>query len=112
MENVASTENTAKVSDNLTVTRNGDVISVTSAKGETLRQTQIAARNNPLDGLTLDQALTYIDANVVDLASARTALKHLARIVFVIQAEREREKVGKAVLTPAPSGAPAATDTR
>jgi hypothetical protein len=77
----------------LTVAQNGDRVSVTSFKGDALRQAKNAAGNNPLDGLTLAQALAYIDANVVDLLSARIALKNLAQIVFVMQAEREREKV-------------------
>jgi hypothetical protein len=76
--------------NNLNVTRTGNQVSVTSTEGDAFRQTQTAANNNPLNGLTLAQALTYIDNNVTDLASARTALKHLTRLVFLLRAEYER----------------------
>ena len=71
----------------LNVTVNGAKVSITTPAGDTLRQTQAAAAT-PLDDLTLPQALTWIDANVNNLADARTALKHLARLVFVLKAKR------------------------
>lgn len=70
---------------------NGKVI-VKTPEGDRLRQDQGSAVNNPLDTLTLAQALTWIDNNVADLASARTALKQLAKLVFVLRAESKLRK--------------------
>jgi hypothetical protein len=71
---------------NQVVVVNGQVV-VKTPEGDRLRQDQAAAVNNPLESLTLAQALTWVDANVNDLASARTALKHLARLVFILRAQ-------------------------
>jgi hypothetical protein len=71
---------------------NGKQVTVSTHEGTALRQAQIAAAGNPLDGLTLPQALTWIDSNVSDLASARTTLKHLVKLIFVIKAEANRSK--------------------
>lgn len=38
---------------------------------------------NPLNGITVTQALTWIDANVTDLASAKVALKHMVKVIGV-----------------------------
>jgi hypothetical protein len=38
---------------------------------------------NPLDNLTVAQALAWIDANVTDLASARTALKQVVKVLGI-----------------------------
>ena len=74
------------------VTINGNRISVTTTEGDALRQSQQTAQTagNPLDNLTLAQALTWIDGNVNDVTSARSALKHLAKLVFVLRAEAQR----------------------
>lgn len=64
---------------------NGKVV-VKTPEGDRLRQDEAAAVNNPLETLTLAQALTWIDNNVTDLASARAGLKHLAKLVFVLRA--------------------------
>ena len=42
-------------------------------------------RTGPLAGLTSAQADTWIDANVLTLAGARTALKILARLVISLR---------------------------
>jgi hypothetical protein len=76
------------------VTVNGSRVSITTTEGETLRQAQQTAQTtgNPLDSLTLAQALAWIDTNVADLASARAALKHLAKLLFVMRAEVHRRQ--------------------
>jgi hypothetical protein len=56
---------------------------IKTPQGDQLRQDKLAAANNPLDGLTLTQALTWVDANVSDLASARSALKQIVKLIFV-----------------------------
>jgi len=74
------------------VSINGNRVTITTAEGDTLRQSKQTAQTagNPLDRLTLAQALSWIDGNVNDLTSARTALKHLAKLVFVLRAEAQR----------------------
>ncbi len=74
------------------VSVNGNRVAITTSEGDALRQSQQTAQTtgNPLDNLTLAQALTWIDSNVTDLNSARTALKHLATLVFVLRAEAQR----------------------
>ena len=47
-----------------TISLNGNNVSVSTPEGDAFRQTQAAATNNPLDNLTLSQALTWIDTNV------------------------------------------------
>jgi hypothetical protein len=69
---------------------NGNKVTVSTSTGQALRTDQAADTNNPIESLTLAQALTYIDNNVVDLASARVALKHLCKIVFVLRADYNR----------------------
>jgi hypothetical protein len=70
---------------------NGKVV-VKTPEGERLRQDESAAVNNPLESLTLSQALTWIDSNVNDLASARAALKHLAKLVFIVRARHNARR--------------------
>jgi hypothetical protein len=55
----------------------------TTPEGQAQRQAQADAGTNPFDALTLVQALAWIDANVTDLASARTALKQAAKMIFI-----------------------------
>jgi hypothetical protein len=74
------------------VTVSGNQVSVTTSEGDALRQSQQAGTSNPLDTLTLAQALTWIDANVTDLNSARLALKQLAKLLFILRADVQREK--------------------
>jgi len=38
---------------------------------------------NPLSNITFEQAETWIDNNVIDLATAKTALKKLARLIII-----------------------------
>lgn len=58
-------------------------IQITTNKGNAVRTAQTQAGANPLDNLTVTQALAWIDANVTDLASARTALKQMVKVVFI-----------------------------
>ncbi len=76
----------------MTVTINGKQITITTPEGDALRQAQQAAAGNPIDNLTLPDALSWIDANVVDLPSARAALKQMAKILFVLRAEIRRDR--------------------
>jgi hypothetical protein len=78
------------MSDKLNVKTSGNKVAISSDAGENLRQAKAAAANNPLDGLNLTQALTYLDANVTDVASVRAALKHITKLLFVLQASHER----------------------
>jgi hypothetical protein len=70
-------------------------ITLTTPEGDRFRQVKAAAANNPLDGLTLAQALQYIEDNVTNFASAKTALKHLTKLVFVLYAQQEVERKRK-----------------
>jgi hypothetical protein len=74
------------------VTINGNRATITTSEGDALRQSQQAAASNPIDGLTLAEALAWIDTNVVDLPSARAALKQLAKILFVVRAQAQRDR--------------------
>jgi len=74
----------------LQVSANGNSVTISTAAGDAFRQTQSAAANNPLDSLTLSQALTFIDTNVTDLNSARQVLKHLTKLIFLQRAEDSR----------------------
>ncbi len=76
------------------VTVVGDQVSITTTEGDALREAQLTsqAAGNPLDNLTLAQALTWIDSNVADLASTADALKHLAKLLFVLRAEVHRRQ--------------------
>lgn len=56
-----------------------------SPEGDARRQTEQQAGANPLDNLTLAQALAWIDANVTNLASVIVALKHIVRYLFVLR---------------------------
>jgi hypothetical protein len=75
------------------VTTNGNRVTITTTEGDALRQTQQAAVSNPIDSLTLADALAWIDANVVDLPSARAALKQLAKTMFVLRAQVQRDRL-------------------
>jgi hypothetical protein len=74
------------------VTVSGNQVSITTSEGDALRQSQQTGASNPLETLSLAQALTWIDANVTDLNSARLALKQLAKLLFVLRADLQREK--------------------
>jgi len=78
------------MAEKLNVKTNGNKVAISSDAGENLRQAKAAATSNPLDGLNLTQALAYLDANVTDVATARTALKNIVKLVFVLQASHER----------------------
>lgn len=56
----------------------------TTPEGDQLRQAQNDAGTNPIDSLTLAQALTYLQANVTDLPSAKTYIGLLTRLVFIL----------------------------
>ncbi len=74
------------------VTVNGNQVQITTSEGNTLRQAQQASSGNPIESLTLPEALAWIDSNVIDLVSARAALKHVAKTLFVLRAEIQRER--------------------
>lgn len=59
-------------------------------KGDALRTAKTQAGTNPLDGLTVTQALTWIDSNVTDLPSARTALKQMVKTLFILDRRVDR----------------------
>jgi hypothetical protein len=66
-------------------------VTITTTQGDKLRADQAAAASNPLNNLTLAQALTWIDSNLTDLASAKVALKQIVKALFMLQREVERE---------------------
>ncbi len=74
------------------LTVSGNKVTITTSEGDTLRQSLQAGASNPLDPLTLAQALTWIDSNATDLNSARIALKQLTKLVFILRADLQREK--------------------
>jgi len=58
-------------------------IQITTNTGDAIRTAQTQAGANPLENLTVTQALAWIDANVTDLASARTGMKHMVKYLFI-----------------------------
>lgn len=58
-------------------------IQITTTSGDAVRAAQTQAGANPLENLTVTQALAWIDANVTDLASARTGMKHIVKYLFI-----------------------------
>src|SRR5450755_2013185 len=80
----ASSPLVASVSDQL--------VKVSSASGQALRQAQAAAPGNPLDTLDVPQALAWIDANATDLNSLRAALKAVIALVIVQRADLQHTK--------------------
>jgi hypothetical protein len=66
-------------------------ITVTTPQGNALRADQVAAADNPLQGLTLAQALAWIDANPTDPASTQKVLKNILKSLFTLQREIERK---------------------
>ena len=78
----------------INVSINGQLVTVTTNEGNALRQARTAAGTNPLDNLTMAQALAWIDANVTDLPSARNALKHLVKLILILRNDLDRTKSG------------------
>ena len=74
------------------VTINGNQVRITTSDGDALRQSQQAAAGSPIESLTLPETLAWIDTNVVDLPSARAILQHVAKIVFVLRAQVQRDR--------------------
>ncbi len=66
-------------------------IQISTSQGNAARQAKADAGTNPVDGLTLAQALTYLQNNVTDLASAKVYLAHLTKLVFVLRADVARK---------------------
>ena len=58
-------------------------LQTTTPEGDAIRQAQTDAGINPIDSLTLAQALTYLQNNVIDLASAKVYLGLLTKLVFI-----------------------------
>lgn len=65
-------------------------LTYTNPKGDAVRTAQTQAGSNPLAGLTVTQALAWIDNNVTDLATARTALKQMAKVLFILDRRVDR----------------------
>ncbi len=65
-------------------------VTISTPKGDAVRAAQTQAGANPLNGLTVTQALAWIDSNVTDLASARTALKQIVKVVFIQERRIDR----------------------
>jgi hypothetical protein len=78
----------------INVSVSGQNVTVTTAQGDALRQARTAVGSNPIDNLTMAQALAWVDANVTDLPSARNALKHLVKLILILRADLERTKSG------------------
>lgn len=76
----------------MAVTQNGKKVKVTTSAGDTYRTYKTQAGANPLEGLTVTQAVNWIDSNVTDLPSAKVALKHIIKALFVLKAEINRLK--------------------
>lgn len=79
------------MANNPTVKRTGNRVVISTPHGNNLRQAQGAVKDNPLDGLTMPEVLSYLDSSVTDMASARKAVKYLAHQLFVLRAEYDRE---------------------
>lgn len=60
-------------------------LNISSATGDEIRAAEQQAGANPIAGMTLTQALAWIDANVTNLATAIVALKHVTRYLFVVE---------------------------
>ncbi len=67
-------------------------IQISTPEGNALRQAKTDAGTNPVDSLTLAQALVYLQNNVTDLASAKAYLAQLTKVLFVLRAEVQRTK--------------------
>ncbi len=75
------------------VTINGNKIRVSTAEGKAARDDRRDAKAGAaLDGLTYPQAEAWIETNVTSLATAKTALKQLTKLVFMLQADQTRLK--------------------
>lgn len=53
-----------------------------AAKKLVLAEKTTELENNPLADLTFKQADTWIDSNVTNIASAKTALKHIVKLIY------------------------------
>ncbi len=71
-------------------------IQITTPAGEAARKAKTDAGTNPIDNLTLAQALTYLQNNVTDLPSAKMYLAHLTKLVFVLRANSARKGLSSA----------------
>jgi hypothetical protein len=77
-------------------TVNGNRVTITTQEGDDVRLAQTQAGTNPINSLTLTQALAYLQSNVTDLPSARVYLAHLTKLVFIQERRIARlEKVLK-----------------
>ncbi len=65
------------------VTVNGKRVQITSINGDSKRLDAAAATSNPLDNIPLDQALTWLENNVTSLATAKVALKQMAKQIIM-----------------------------
>jgi hypothetical protein len=66
-------------------------ITIKTPQGDAFRADQAVAADNPLQGLTLAQALAWIEANPADPVSLQEALKQVLKSLFMLQREIERK---------------------
>jgi hypothetical protein len=71
-------------------TVNGNQVNITTPTGDAYRQAKADAGVNPIENLTLAQALTFLQSNVTDLPSAKVYLGHLTKLVFELGAQFKR----------------------
>jgi hypothetical protein len=71
----------------INVSVNGNKVKVSTGDAAKLAADQVTATNagaNPIAGITLQQALNYLDNNVTTAAAAIVYLKHLTKFVFLL----------------------------
>lgn len=76
----------------MSVTVNGNKVHISTAEGAAARADKQAAAGGALEGITYPQAEQWLETNVTSLATAKTALKHIVRMLFIQQAEINRLK--------------------
>lgn len=76
----------------MSVTVNGNKVKISTPEGEAARADTLAASGGVFDTFTYQQVDQWIETNVTSLATAKTALKQLAKLVFINHAEIVRLK--------------------
>lgn len=62
-------------------------LQVSTPEGQAVRTASTQTGSTPLDGMTVSQVDAWINANVTDLASAKTALRIIGKLLFLIFAQ-------------------------
>lgn len=65
---------------------NGNKVSIDTAEAIALRNAASQKGTTPLDGMTVAQADAWITANVTDLATNKTALRLIVKLLFWLAA--------------------------